>query len=306
MTGRTFHRPLGGFVGVSNVGRERNWLGSHLAVANLYGFGRLAWNPCLTSRQIAQEWTRLTFSEDPTVAATVNGMLLGSWSIYEDYTGPLGVGTLTDILGSHYGPGIESAEHNGWGQWIRADSKGIGMDRTATGTGYIGQYYPAVAKVYESLATCPDDLLLFMHHVPYTHRLHSGKTVIQYIYDSHYEGAAKAEELLREWSALEGRVDERRYDEVFSGLAYQAGAARVWRDAVCSWFSVSHEFRMPRAAPDTSPTGSKRSPWRGTVTRRSGSHLGRRPPAARLWNAWMAGNAVRLALTTADRPPGMT
>jgi alpha-glucuronidase len=237
VTGRTFHRPLGGFVGVSNVGRDRNWLGSHLAMANLYGFGRLAWNPCLASRQIAEEWTRLTFSEDPTVAATVNGMLLASWRIYEGYTGPLGVGTLTDILGSHYGPGIESAEHNGWGQWIRADSEGIGMDRTiATGTGYIGQYRPAVAKVYESLATCPDDLLLFMHHVPYTHRLHSGKTVIQYVYDSHHEGAVKAEGLVREWSALQGRVEEQRYGEVLSGLEYQAGAARVWRDAVCSWF----------------------------------------------------------------------
>jgi alpha-glucuronidase len=237
VAGRTFHRPLGGFVGVSNVGRDPNWLGSYLAMANLYGFGRLAWNPCLTSRRIAEEWTRLTFSEDKKVGAAVNDMLLGSWRIYESYTGPLGVGTLTDILGSHYGPGIESAERNGWGQWIRADSNGIGMDRTeATGTGYIGQYRPAVATVYESLATCPDDLLLFMHHVSYTHLLHSGKTVIQYVYDSHYEGAVEAESLVGTWKALHGRVDEQRYGEVLSALAYQAGAARVWRDAVCSWF----------------------------------------------------------------------
>jgi alpha-glucuronidase len=237
VAGRTFHRPLGGFVGVANVGRDANWLGSHLATANLYGFGRLAWNPRLTARQIAEEWARLTFGEDPTVRATVSHMLLRSWRIYEDYTGPLGLGTLTDILGSHYGPGIESAERNGWGQWIRADSEGIGMDRTvATGTGYIGQYRPAVAKLYESLATCPDDLLLFMHHVPYTHKLHSGKTVIQYVYDSHYAGADAAEGLVREWKSLEGRVDEQRYGEILSGLEYQAGAARVWRDAVCSWF----------------------------------------------------------------------
>jgi alpha-glucuronidase len=237
VAGRTFHRPLGGFVGVSNVGRDPNWLGSHLAMANLYGFGRLAWNPRLTARQIAEEWTRLTFGEDPTVRATVGHMLLRSWRIYEDYTGPLGLGTLTNILGSHYGPGIESAERNGWGQWIRADSKGIGMERTvATGTGYICQYPPAVAKMYESLATCPDDLLLFMHHVPYAHKLHSGKTVIQYVYDSHYAGADAAEGLVREWKSLEGRVDEQRYGEVLSRLEYQAGAACIWRDAVCSWF----------------------------------------------------------------------
>ena len=92
---------------------------------------------------IADEWTRLTFGNDPTVVSTIDGMLLASWHIYEQYTGPLGLGTLTDILHSHYGPGIESAERNGWGQWIRADHDGVGMDRTvATGTGYIGQYPP--------------------------------------------------------------------------------------------------------------------------------------------------------------------
>ena len=235
-TGRTFHRPWGGFVGISNGGRDANWLGSHFAMANLYGFGRLAWNPRLTSRQIADEWTRLTFSAGPT-SATVDDMLLASWSIYEGYTGPLGLGTLTDILGSHYGPGIESAERNGWGQWVRADSEGIGMDRTvATGTGYIGQYHPALGNLYESLAICPDDLLLFMHHVPYTHMLHSGKTVIQHVYDSHYTGADAAEGLVRQWKSLEGQLDEQRYREVLSGLEYQAGAARVWRDAICSWF----------------------------------------------------------------------
>jgi alpha-glucuronidase len=234
---RTFHRPAGGFVGVANVGRDSNWLGSHLAMANLYGFGRLAWDSQLDSRRIANEWTRLTFGTDPAVDATINDILLKSWHIYESYTGPLGLGTLTDILGSHYGPAIESAEHNGWGQWIRANSEGIAMDRTvATGTGYIGQYSPDVARLYESLATCPDNVLLFMHHVPYTYRLHSGKTVIQYVYDSHYTGADEVQGLIRAWTSIEGRVDEQRYGEVLGRLEYQAGAACVWRDAVCSWF----------------------------------------------------------------------
>ncbi|MGO9270142.1 MAG: alpha-glucuronidase family glycosyl hydrolase [Terriglobia bacterium] len=237
VAGRTFQRPLGGFVGVANVGRDATWLGSHLALANLYGFGRLAWDPDLGSAQIAAEWTRLTFGANPRVVATVDDMLLRSWPTYEDYTGPLGIGTLTDILGSHYGPGIESAERNGWGQWIRADAEGIGMDRTvATGTGYIGQYPPAVAEVYESLATCPDRLVLFMHHVPYSHVLHSGKTVIQYVYDSHYAGADAAQGLVAQWAALRGSVDEQRYGEVLAQLEYQAGHARVWRDAICSWF----------------------------------------------------------------------
>ncbi len=237
VAGKTFHRPAGGFVGVSNVGRDPTWLGSHLAMANLYAFGRLAWNPDLSTRAIADEWTRQTFGNDPQVVDTISQIQLDSWRIYEDYTGPLGLGTLTDILGSHYGPGVESAERNGWGQWIRADHEGVGMDRTvATGTGYIGQYAPAVARLYESLATCPDALLLFMHHVAYTYRLHSGSTVIQYIYDSHYAGAEHAAGLVARWRSLQGRIDDERYREVLARLTYQAGHAIVWRDAVCSWF----------------------------------------------------------------------
>jgi alpha-glucuronidase len=235
--GKTFHRPLGGFVGVANVGQDLNWLGSDLAMANLYGFGRLAWTPDLSSAQIASEWTRLTFSNDALVLDTITRLLLESWHVYEGYTGPLGLGTLTDILHSHYGPGIESGERNGWGQWIRADHSGIGMDRTvATGTGYIAQYSPDVASMYESLKTCPDDLLLFMHHVPYTYLLHSGKSVIQYVYDSHYQAAAEAQQFPEWWKTLRGRLDDQRYHAVLEKLEYQAGHAIVWRDAICSWF----------------------------------------------------------------------
>jgi alpha-glucuronidase len=111
------------------------------------------------------------------------------------------------------------------------------MDRTVkSGTGFIGQYSPALGKQYESVDLCPDDLLLFMHHVPYTHRLHVGKTVIQYIYDSHYDGAAEVERFLQEWEGLKGRVDDERFNEVRAQLDYQVGQAIVWRDAVTRWF----------------------------------------------------------------------
>ncbi len=235
--GKSFDRPLGGFAGVANVGLDVNWLGHPMAMANLYGFGRLAWNPDTTPQAIADDWTRLTFGNDSTVVRTIDDMLLSSWPIYEEYTGPLGLGTLTDILHSHYGPGIESAERNGWGQWISANHEGVGMDRTvATGTGYIGQYPPEVASMYESLATCPDTLLLFMHHVSYTYTLHSGKRVIQHIYDSHYDGGAGAANLVTEWKGLKGRVDDERYQKVLALTEYQAGHAIVWRDAVNQWF----------------------------------------------------------------------
>jgi alpha-glucuronidase len=224
---------VNGFVGVANVGLDENWFGNHLSQANLYGFGRLAWNPNLSSQQIATEWTRLTFGDIPAIAT----MQLSSWRTYENYTGPLGLQTLTDITGNHYGVNVEASERNGWGQWHRADESGVGMDRTvATGTGYIGQYSPAVAKTYESAATTPDDLLLFLHHVPYTYKLHSGKTVIQTIYDSHYEGAEAVAGYVREWKSLKGRIDDQRYEEVLDQLEYQAGQAEVWRDAVSNWF----------------------------------------------------------------------
>jgi alpha-glucuronidase len=167
----------------------------------------------------------------------INTIQLNSWRTYENYTGPLGLQTLTDIVGDHYGVAVEASERNGWGQWHNADEKGVGMERTgAKGTGYIGQYRPAVAKLYESLETCPDDLVLFLHHVPYTYKLHSGKTVIQHIYDSHYAGAEAVAGWVREWKTLRGRIDDQRYQQVLSQLEYQAAHAEVWRDAVNDWF----------------------------------------------------------------------
>ena len=242
VAGKTFNRRLGGFVGVVNVGLDENWFGNQLSPANLYGYGRLTWNPDLNSRQIIDEWTRLTFGLDSHVDETISALQLSSWRTYESYTGPLGLQTLTDITGNHYGVNVEASERNGWGQWHRADETGVGMDRTvATGTGYIGQYRPEVARVYESLGSCPDDLLLFMHHVAYTYRLHSGKTVIQSIYDSHYEGAAAVEKYLKQWKTLRGLIDDERYRQVLAQLEYQAGQAEVWRDAVTVWFhGASH------------------------------------------------------------------
>jgi alpha-glucuronidase len=236
VSGKVFGRP-GGFVGVSNLGMDDNWFGSHMSQANLYGFGRLAWDPDLHPRHIAEEWTRLTFGDDPTVVRTIADMQITSWRTYENYTGPLGLQTLTDITGNHYGVAVEASERNGWGQWHKADEKGVGFDRTvATGTGFLRQYAPAVTKLYEAVEDCPDDLVLFMHHVPYSHALNSGKTVIQYLYDSHYEGAEQVARHVRDWKALEGRIDERRYEEVLAHLQYQAGQAVVWRDAVSNWF----------------------------------------------------------------------
>jgi alpha-glucuronidase len=236
VAGRVWRRPTGGFAGVVNVGMDANWLGSPLAMANLFGFGRLAWNPNLSADAIADEWTRLTFGNDPFVVKTIVEIQMESWQVYESYTGPLGAGTLTNITGNHYDPAPESSEENGWGQWHRADRMGIGMDRTiATGTGFIGQYSRDAQQQYESLRDCPDDLLLFFHHVPYTYTLHSGKTVTQHIYDSHYRGAEHVRDFIEQWKTLQGRIDEERFLDIVQRLEYQWSQAVVWRDTICAW-----------------------------------------------------------------------
>jgi len=243
--------PLAAFAGVANIGLDDNWTGNHLSQANLYGYGRLAWNPDLTASQIVEEWTKQTFGDDARVVNTIAQIQLTSWRTYENYTGPLGLQTLTDITGNHYGVNVEASERNGWGQWHRADSQGVGMDRTvATGTGYTGQYAPPIARMYESAETTPDDLLLFFHHVPYTHVLHNGKTVIQQIYDLHYQGAEQVEQYIRDWTLLHGYMDDQRFLAVLEQLDYQAVQADVWRDAVNTWFQSASGIKDAAARPD--------------------------------------------------------
>ncbi|MGH9606608.1 MAG: alpha-glucuronidase family glycosyl hydrolase [Terracidiphilus sp.] len=286
LSGRTVgaqHHSLGGFIGVAGVGTER-WLGNPLALANLYAFGRLAWNPTLSAASIVDEWTRLTLGNNPEVRAVVNKLQMDSWHIYESYTGPLGLGTLTDILGAHYGPDPQSAEDNGWGQWIRADREGVGMNRTvANGTGYIGQYPAPLAAEYESLKTCPDNLLLFMHHVPYTYKLHSGKTVIQYIYDTHYWGAQAAAAQVPAWESLHGKIPDAFYDEALRRFEYQAGEAVVWRDAVTRFFA-----RTSGIPDDLDRVGN----YPGRISAVDMTRDGYASVDAKVWETAMGGKAV--------------
>nr|WP_238162594.1 alpha-glucuronidase family glycosyl hydrolase [Cohnella sp. AR92] len=235
-TGELFGRPVGGFAGVANIGDESNWTGNPLAQANYYGYGRLAWRPELTAEQITDEWVKLTFGDDPGVVETISRMLLESWSIYENYTSPLGIGWMVNP-GHHYGPNVDGYEYSLWGTYHYADSRGLGVDRTVrTGTGYAGQYHGAPAAIYESVESCPDELLLFFHHLPYSHVLKSGKTIIQHIYDSHFEGVEQAEGLIVSWRGLEGKIDGERYESVLSRLKLQAKHAAEWRDVINTYF----------------------------------------------------------------------
>ncbi|KAK9619110.1 hypothetical protein V6Z94_006130 [Aspergillus fumigatus] len=237
ISGQRFDRPLGGWAAVVNVGTNSTWLGSHLAMSNLYAYGRLAWEPTLDSEDIVQDWIRLTFGLDRRIVDTLTQMSMESWPAYENYSGNLGIQTLTDILYTHYGPNPASQDGNGWGQWTRADHLSIGMDRTVkNGTKFSGQYPAEVAAMYENIETTPDNLLLWFHHVNYTQRLHSGKTVIQHFYDAHYTGAETAQTFVSQWESLRERIDAERYQHVLTRLIYQAGHSIVWRDAINNFY----------------------------------------------------------------------
>ncbi|KAF2866273.1 glycoside hydrolase superfamily [Massariosphaeria phaeospora] len=232
-----FKRPLGGSAAVVNVGTNTTWIGSHLAMSNLYAYGIMAWDPSVEPDEVLQDWIRLTFGFDRQVIETMTDMSLKSWPAYENYTGNLGIQTLTDILYAHYGPNPASQDNNGWGQWTRADKDSLGMDRTVkNGTGNARQYPPAIARMYENVETTPDNLLLWFHHVPYTQRLKSGKTVIQHFYDAHYDGASVAQTFVKQWESLEGKIDVERYEHVRFLQTYQAGHALVWRDAINQFY----------------------------------------------------------------------
>ena len=237
INGKRFNNTLGGYAGVANVGHNTTWLGSHLAMSNLYAYGKLAWDPSSEPVDILEEWIKMTFGHEQEVIDVITEMSMESWPAYENYTGNLGIQTLTDILLGHYGPNPASQDGNPWGQWTRADGDTIGMDRTVlNGTGNAGQYPEEVFEMYENIETTPDNLLLWFHHVPYTQVLKSGKTVIQHFYDAHYAGSAVAQSFVPRWESLKTKIDAERYEHVLFRLVYQAGHSLVWRDSINNFY----------------------------------------------------------------------
>ncbi|WP_031134527.1 MULTISPECIES: alpha-glucuronidase [Streptomyces] len=227
----------GGLVAVSNVGDDPFWTGHPLAQANLYTFGRLAWQPDAEPGEVLDEWIGLTYPEaSERLSAGLHSVLDGSWRTYEKYTAPLGVGFMVQP-GHHYGPSVDGYEYSPWGTYHFADRDGIGVDRSvASGTGFAGQYGAPWAGLYESPDTCPDELLLFFHHVPYGHVLKSGKTVIQHIYDTHFEGVEEVGQARSVWASLAGLVDPARHARVSERYEEQLRGAREWRDQINSYF----------------------------------------------------------------------
>lgn len=219
---------------VANTGDDDNWFGSTLAGANLYAYGRLAWDPELSSEAILDEWLMLTFDEEQ-VRETLRGMMLSSWETYELYTAPLGIGWMVQPH-LHYGPSVDGYEYDRWGTYHKADLHAIGVERGPNGTGYTDLYPKPWAEHYNNIDTCPDALVLFFHRLPYTHVLHSGSTVIQHIYDSRFEGLERVRNMAARWQELEGIADEETFANVSERFKRQTANAREWCDQVNSYF----------------------------------------------------------------------
>lgn len=224
-----------GIAAVANTGNNDNWTGHDLAAANLYGFGRLSFSTDLSAEEIAREWIVQTFGNQKKVMETIEKILLMSWNTYEKYTSPLGIGWMVNPS-HHYGPNVDGYEYDRWGTYHRADLKGMGVDRTLSGTGYTSQYNEPLSTMYANPQTCPEELLLFFHHMPYTHVLSSGKTIIQHIYDTHFEGANEAEDFLTWFMELETYIEEKVYHRTVERLTHQKEHSLEWRDMLNTYF----------------------------------------------------------------------
>jgi alpha-glucuronidase len=212
-----------------------NWTGHTLAQANLYAFGRMACDPILTAREVLSEWIELTFGTAPALKVPLLEMMISSRYVYEKYTTPLALGWMVNIH-HHYGPSPEGYEFSKWGTYHRANHKEIGIDRTENGTGYTAQYHPYLNKLYSNIDTCPEELLLFFHRLPFDYRLKCGRTLIQYIYDTHFEGASAVEGFINTWNSLQPLLPASAFQSVAERLNRQLANAREWRDVINTYF----------------------------------------------------------------------
>jgi alpha-glucuronidase len=235
ISGKTYGGSNCGFAAVVNTGNDVNWTGHDLAAANLYGFGRLSFDMELTSEAIAKEWIIQTFGSKEKVMKNILKILMMSWLTYEKYTSPLGIGWMVKP-NVHYGPDVDGYEYDRWGTYHKADHNAIGVDRTEEGTGYCSQYNEPLASIYANRKTCPENLILFFHRLEYNYVLPSGKTVLQHIYDTHFEGAREAEEFLEAWKELKEYIDEDTFKRGLGRFTHQKEHAKEWRDVINSYF----------------------------------------------------------------------
>jgi alpha-glucuronidase len=227
-------------VGVANTGSDRNWCGHHFAQANWYAFGRLAWECGLSEEAIADEWIRATWSLEPSVVETIRTMMLGSWPACVHYMTPLGLHHLMHE-GHHYGPdpAFRSAPREDWNNvyYHRAGPDGLGFDRSSAGSDAVGEYRPPLRAMFDSPEDCPEKFLLWFHHLPWEHRLPSGRTVWKELQRSYNAGVDFVETSCALWRSLQPRIDPGRHQHVGRRLTRQLENARLWREVCLKYFA---------------------------------------------------------------------
>jgi alpha-glucuronidase len=249
-TGRTgtVARSVRAIAGVANIGTDRNWSGSQFDPANWYAFGRLAWNPGLGARAVAQDWAAQTFTTRPAARDAIVDLMMGSREAVVDYMTPLGLHHLMGT-GHHHGPApwVDNLERPDWNPtyYHRADRAGIGFDRSPTGSNAVAQYAPSVARLWADPRTTPPELLLWFHHLPWDHAMPSGRSLWAGLIAHYDRGVATVADMRTRWAALQPDIDPQRHAEVAAYLAVQAAEATWWRDACIAYFQSVSGLPLP-------------------------------------------------------------
>ncbi|MEW6129536.1 MAG: alpha-glucuronidase family glycosyl hydrolase [Acidobacteriota bacterium] len=247
--GSLFKQRLTGIAGVANTGTDTNWTGHHFAQANWYAFGRLAWNPDLSSKQIAEEWVKMTLTRESQAAETLVQMLLESHEALVDYMTPLG---LHHIIwgGHHYGPAPwwDTEKRDDWNPtyYHKADERGIGFDRTKTGSNTVSQYFPPVRNRFANVSRCPEKFLLWFHHLPWDYRMRSGQTLWDELALHYQRGVDWTRAARKKWDSMGNVIDAQRHAEAAKKLAIQERDAIHWRDAVLLYFQSFSKRPLPK------------------------------------------------------------
>jgi alpha-glucuronidase len=239
---------LTGIAGVANIGNDINWCGHPFAQANWYALGRLSWDHQLSSEQIADEWLRMTFTNDGSFVSTVKKIMMTSRETTANYMTPIG---LHHIMGanSHYGPGpwVSRMQRVDWTSiyYHRADSAGIGFNRTITGSYAIGQYFPEARKQWENPSLMDERFLLWFHHLPWTFKMKNGKTLWEELCRKYYSGVDSVRWMQQTWNNIKGKVDAQRYEQVKMLLQIQQDEAVWWRNACLLYFQTFSKMPLP-------------------------------------------------------------
>jgi alpha-glucuronidase len=242
---------VGGIAGVANIGASRNWSGSHFDQANWYAFGRMAWDTQLGAREVAREWAAQTFSPDPRVVEPIVAMMMRSREAAVDYMTPLGLHHLMGT-GHHHGPApwIDDLGRTDWNPvyYHRAGLDGIGFDRGPGGSDAVSQYAPELARRFADPATTPPQYLLWFHHLAWSHRMASSRTLWEDLVARYDHGVAQVADMQDQWQRLRPLVDERRFNDVAQRLAQQRAEAQWWRDACIAYFQRVSGLPLPTGA----------------------------------------------------------